>query len=231
MIKGEYKSPKKAQDYNINRFKGGLALVDEDEMELIHGWLTNKSLPNETILDLGAGTGRALKALLKARPKTIYALDQSRAMLKLLEENYPEEVKKGQVKILVGSTNKIALDKNCIDTVVSLHVFKHIRDINPTLKEANRILKSKGFIIFDILNANSVIKFNLGTCYALAKSSLLEALNKNGFNCLEIVALHVFGETVYNFPGAPFIDLIDRFLIKTGLTIGTKLFVLAQKNV
>ncbi len=231
MIKGEYKSPKRAQDYSLNRFKGGLAIVNKDEMEIIENWLSNKISTNKTIFDLGAGTGRAIRVFLKSRPKTIYAFDQSPAMLKLLKENYPTQIKKGQIKVIVGLANKIALDKNCIDIVVSLHVFKHLKDINPALKEVNRILKNKGFIIFDVLNINSLIKFNLGTCYALTKPSIIKILSKNGFNCLEIVPLHVLGETVYNFPGAHFINFFDKFLTKIRLPIGTKFFVLAQKNV
>lgn len=230
MIKGEYKSPKRAQDYNLNRFKRGLALVDKDEMEILENWLPKKTSTNKTIFDLGTGTGRAIKVLLKSRPKTIYAFDQSRAMLKLLEENYPFQVKNGQIKIVVGSSDKIALDKSSIDIVVSLHVFKHLKDINPTLKEVNRILKNKGFIIFDVLNINSLIKFNLGTCYALDKSKLIETLEKNKFNIIMIIPLHVFGETVYNFPGARIINLVDKLVTKFGPTIGTKLFVMAQKN-
>ena len=232
MIQGEYKSPEKARDYNANRFKGGLQLVDSDEMRILERWLTAK-LPRgqAVVLDLGAGTGRTIKQILKIFPKTIYALDQSPAMLKLLEENYPDKIKEGTIKTIVGSSEKTALPKESINVVVSLHLFKHLKEIKPTLIEINRILKSKGLLMFDVLNINSIIRLNLGTCYALDKSSLVKNLAKNGFTCLEIISLHAFGETVHNVPGAPLIHIIDQSLTRVGIPLGTKFFVLAQKNV
>ena len=229
---GEYKSPNRALDYNLNRFKDNLKFIHFDEMKALEKLISISKLKNQAIiLDLGAGTGRAIKFLLRANPKKIYAFDQSPAMLKLLEENYPNEIKKGLVKTIVGSSNKITLPKNTIDIVVSLHVFKHIKDINPTLKEVNRILNQDGFIIFDILNLNSIIRFNLGTCYALDKVYVYKTLEKNGFLVKSILPLHIFGETVYNFGGVKIIDLIDKFISRTGFPISTKFFILAQKYV
>ena len=229
MIPGEYKSPEKAKDYNTNRFSGNLKFAHIDEMEIVEPWI--KPLEKKSIImDLGAGTGRAIKLLLKFNPKLIYAFDQSPAMLKQLESNYPKEVKQGKVKVVVGSSNKISLSSNSVDVVVSLHVFKHIENIDKTLKEVHRILRSGGFILFDVLNINSIVRFNLGTCYALDKSSIINILGKNEFKAIKITPLHAFGETVYNFPGAETVNLIDKVLIKIGLP-GTKFFVLAQKYV
>ena len=226
---GEYKSLEKALDYNLKRFKGNLKFVHQAEMEIIEAWLASFG-QKSIIFDLGAGTGRAIKSLLKAKPKIIYAFDESPAMLKLLKENYPNEIKKGLVKIMVGSSDKISLPGSSVDIVISLHVFKHIKDINQTLKETHRILKTGGVIIFDVLNINSIVRFNLGTCYALDKSSVIKSLEKNGFNIVKIVPLHAFGETVYNFPGSSIINLMDKFLTGTGLPIGTKFFILTKKH-
>lgn len=230
MQKGDYRSLKQADKYYRLRFRN-LSQVKKDEMLLLERWLKATGFDNSVSLDLGTGTGRIVKMLLKHNPKKVYALDRSEAMLEYLNQLYKKGVNAKKVQTIKATSDKIPIKSSTIDVVTAFHLFKHLPKIEPTLKEANRILKTNGYLIFDVLNANSVIRFNLGTCYALAKSSLLKALNKNGFNCLEVIALHVFGETVYNFPGAAFINLIDKLLIKIGLPLGTKLFVLAQKDV
>lgn len=228
---GEYNSPKRAQDYNLNRFRGGLKLIHSDEMEIIKKWLrVTVSKKSPVILDLGAGTGRAISSLINVHPKTIYALDQSKAMLKLLKENYPSEVKKELVKTIVGSSRKISLPEESVDLVLSLHLFKHLRNVIPTIVQVRRVLKKSAFFVFDVLNINSIIRFNLGTCFAKDRSSIIKILKDNGFIVKEIIPLHAFGETVYNLPVSPFIKFIDKLISDKKLSVGTKFFILAQKN-
>lgn len=234
MKKNDYQTKKQAQEYGTERFSGGLSLVDKDEAGLIKEWLKKIDKSRFPIfLDLGTGTGRIIKEHLKHNPKTIYALDQSEAMLKTLAENFSKEIKRGVVKTIKANADRTGQPNNLIDIVTSLHLFKHFSNIEPVLKEVARILKPGGHFIFDALNQKSIIKFNLGTCYAVGLKELRKKLKNEGFLVKEFYFMHNFGETIYNLLGKSSskpLHLIDKKLSQTKLNLGTKIFILARKN-
>ncbi len=228
MKKSDYQSFKQADQYYRLRFSN-LSQVNQDEMLLLEKWL--KDVGTKKIhLDLGTGTGRIVTILLKHHPKKIYALDQSEAMLKYLNHLYKKEVEAKKIRTVKATSSKIPVNSSTIDIITAFHLFKHLPDIEPTLKEADRILKKGGYLIFDALNTNSLIRFNLGTCFALSDIELFDKLSKNGFIIHNVAYLHNFGETVYNLLGlaAKIIQPADLFMSEH-FKIGTKIFVLAKK--
>lgn len=233
MKKEDYKTIKQAKHYHFKRFSKGLKVVDLDEMNLINSWLSRKSLgKNLVCLDLGTGTGRVVKFLLTLNPKKIYALDSSSSMLNYFQQVFEKQIKTGQIKILKSLSHQIPLEDSSVDLITSIHLFKHLKNIEPTLKEARRILKKNGLIIFDVLNASSLVKYRLGSCFALSELPLRSTLVKNGFRIKKIAYLHIFGETIYNLGMFPskIIHLIDQGLANQGLKLATKIFILAQRK-
>lgn len=233
MKQGDYQSIKKAKRYRNERFANGLALVSQDELRILDYWLSGiKKDKMQVFLDLGSGTGRVVKILLKYHPKNIYTLDPSAAMLSILKENYKRATQKSRIKIIQAYSDKIPLSSKSIDVATSLHLLKHLPNLNPTIKEINRILKPGGYFIFDILNKDSLVRFNLGTCFAVSETEITNNLNKNGFVIEDVIYMHIFGETVYNLLGiigAGVLQPIDSLIRATHLKIGTKIFILAKK--
>ena len=87
MKTGDYSTKRKAYEYYSNRFLGGLKYVSWDEASIINNWIDKYSHKGNTYLDLGTGTGRAIKEILKNSPGKVYGLDQSKEMLYVLREN------------------------------------------------------------------------------------------------------------------------------------------------
>ncbi|MDO8503212.1 MAG: class I SAM-dependent methyltransferase [bacterium] len=226
----DYKTTNQARDYQYRRFGNGLLLVSQDEISLLDSWLSLISASqSNSYLDLGAGTGRITGELLRRKPRMVYALDTSAAMLTLLQKNHSREIKKQKLKILSASSNEIPLESASIDLITAFHLFKHLPDINPTLKEAYRVLKPGGYLIFDVLNKNSLVRLHLGTCYALSQTSIKNKLGKNSFKIIEMSPLNIFGETAYNFPIPILVYNIDKLFSRLTPKFATKFFVLAQK--
>lgn len=234
MKPSDYKSLKQAAQYHNFRFAKGTLLVSQDEASLLNNWILTYSQKKGLIfLDLGTGTGRVVVELIKYQPKKIYALDRSDAMLKFLEKTFPNEIKNKLIQLLNATSDKIPLEDNSVDFITSFHLFKHLPDIKPTLEEAGRVLKPNGFLVFEVLNENSLIKFNLGTCVAISYTNLKQKMELAGFKIVETHNLHPLGETVYNLFGgvvAGQIHLLDGLISITLPFVGTKIFVIAQKR-
>lgn len=226
----DYKTLKQAKEYHLKRFDEGLKLISDDELNLVGQWVFQISSNRPLIyIDIGTGTGRILKELLRHSPKKIFAVDQSESMLNQLKLNYQKAIKDEIVKVVFSNSDKIPLSSRTVDISTSLHLFKHLPNVEPTLREINRVLKMGGYLIFDVLNRDSVVRFNLGSCFALSKTEIISKLQKMGFKVLQIVSLHTFGETIYNLPGSNLVHLIDKFTTKMPLSFGTKFFILAKK--
>lgn len=233
MKPGDYQTFKKAQDYHDNRFKDGLVLVSQDELNTIKESLLNLNLTSPKVLDIASGTGRIIPTLLEISPKTLLAIDQSPAMLKQLEKTYNKEVKQGTVKTIQGNSESLPFRKESFDLLTSLHLFKHLANISPTLKEAYRVLKPNGIFIFDVLNNQSIIRFNLTDCYAINPTQIDKLLAKEGFKVERKIYLHALGETIYNQlgrVGASLFHQFDNFITSQNVTVGTKILILARKK-
>lgn len=233
MKKGDYQSLRQVKVYHQKRFSGGLCLVHQNEMAILDEFLSKTKSHQKIFLDLGTGTGRVIKRLRKHKPEKIYVLDSSRAMLDYLSKLFPDEIRQDKVKPLLAPANKIPLKGKVVDIITGLHFFKHLDNISPAVKESARVLKSGGYLIFDVLNKKSVVRLNLGSCYALTLGQLEKKLKDNKFEIQKVAYLHAFGETVYNLfgkSGARLVHFLDRAVNHLNLKIGTKIFVLAKKK-
>jgi len=233
MKSSDYNSAQKADTYHQKRFSGGLSQVHLDEKYYLEKYLTKHQPHPKIFLDLGTGTGRIIKILLNHHPQTIYALDQSKAMLSHTKNQFPTQIKKGTIKPILSQAHHTTLPKESVDSATAFHLFKHLKHPKPTLQEIARVLKPGGLLIFDSLNQNSLIRFNLGSCHATSQKRLADLLLQENFKIIKITPLHTFGETIYkpNFP--PFLKLIhllDKISSHFPIPVATKFLVIAQKN-
>lgn len=230
----DYQSIENAKKYKNFRFQNGLNIIHQDERRLILEWLEKIKLNQDFLaIDLGAGTGRATKILLEANPQKVYAIDSSKAMLKILSEELKPEIKNRKVQIINNDSENFEFAPAIFDMVISLHLFKHLPNLTPTLAKINNVLKKGGYLMFDSINKYSLVQFRMGSCYAYSLKELEKKLNQNGFIINDIKFMHIFGETIYGFSGASvgeILNMFDKLLSIKSLGLSTKIFILAQKQ-
>lgn len=112
-------------------------------------WHTAKRLlaqvplePGATVLDLGTGSGYALRALRERGAGPCYGLDGSPEMATNARSYTDDEA----IAYLVGDFNHVPLDSNSIDHVVSMEAFYYATDPVGTLREVRRVLQPGGTV-------------------------------------------------------------------------------------
>ncbi len=92
--------------------------------------------PEDTVLDVGAGTGRHSVALARTA-KHVTALDPSGSMLRFLREDI-EAQRLDNVDVIEGGWPDAAKEAPEIDVIISAHVLYPIEDIEPFLRAFDR---------------------------------------------------------------------------------------------
>ena len=99
-----------------------------------------------TILEVGCGPGFfTIPAARKANGGTVYALD----VYPMMVENIEKKVRKyrlGNVKSINSPASSTGLGDESIDLILCIDVLSDISDIDATLQEMHRILKSDGIL-------------------------------------------------------------------------------------
>lgn len=126
-----------APEYDDDRFNNsyGQYLHSQERQILVRrlGHISKKS-----ILDMGCGTGRFLDF-------SENGVDFSEGMLGEAQTKFPNH------KLTISDISKMPFENESFEAIYSLHVFMHIdlETIENTIKEAHRILKPNGILIFD----------------------------------------------------------------------------------
>ena len=100
----------------------------------------------QTVLDVGCGGGHLLEDLSLAVGKngSVYGLDPSESQLKSAESRCKELT---NVKLISGSASKIELKAKSCDSVTSIQTLEYIKNLDSTLAEITRILRSNSIFI------------------------------------------------------------------------------------
>lgn len=97
-------------------------------------------------LDLGIGTGRATKIFKKIHPETkVIGVDISYGMLKAAEKINQERI--------CADIYRMPIKSNSVDLAYSLATFTYIKDLGNAMKEAYRVLKPKGQLLWLYLDS------------------------------------------------------------------------------
>lgn len=111
--------------------------------------ITGKKISGK-VIEVGAGTG-VFTAMLSKRPEpeSIYCLDYDRfsveSLMPLVFRNL--EANTSKIKTVLGSYNRMMVDDNYFDYVISLGAIHHSENLLATLQEAYRTLKPGGFLV------------------------------------------------------------------------------------
>ena len=153
----------------------------------------------ETIVDLGSGAGidAFLASKLVGNEGKVIGIDMTDEMLEkarkvAIKNNYKNvEFRKGDIE------EKIPVEDNSIDVVISNCVINLTSNKTNTFKEVYRILKKDGkgrIIISDLITSKEISENNINTnnwcsCIdgALTKENYLKSIKKAGFQNIEVL--------------------------------------------
>jgi len=108
--------------------------------------ISGKTLSNQTVLDLGAGTGIAAYSFAQSGATHVYALEPDPS-LELGRAAIASLVGKLPVTILEGNGENIPLANDCVDVVYARQVLHHAADLPGMLREVERVLRPSGLFL------------------------------------------------------------------------------------
>lgn len=100
------------------------------------------------VLEIGCGSGTNFDFYAHNEIETLYALEPSKGMIKRAQKKAADLGWGNRIKFLESGAEAVELDDASIDTVVITFVLCTIPDWEGALKEARRVLKPDGQILF-----------------------------------------------------------------------------------
>ncbi len=103
--------------------------------------LNNQAFKGKVVLDLGCGSGRYTKELVRLGAK-VSGIDKSDKLIKIAESQLPD------VEFNVGSVENLPYQGSSFDYVFSGLVIDYFPNLNETFAEVSRVLKDNGSFLF-----------------------------------------------------------------------------------
>lgn len=132
-------------DFTGERLVLGKKGIEQLEMEHLHRYNSILDLVKDKIvLDIACGTGYG-SSMLADNAEYVYGVDISRETIEYCNKEY----NKKNLKFFQGSVEKIELEDNSIDVIVSFETIEHVeyKLQEEFLKEIKRVLKNDGILI------------------------------------------------------------------------------------
>ncbi len=146
----------------------------------------------ETVLDVGCGTGNLTRKLLEVLDDSgrVTAIDVSPRMVELAREKNPDS----RADFLVADVSSLPFEDGLLDRVFCFSMWPHVADPKVALQEIKRILKPGGVLhIWHIDSRQTINHVHANAGEAVQKdvlvpaSELAELVRQIGFDIEEIV--------------------------------------------
>ncbi|HJX35188.1 MAG TPA: class I SAM-dependent methyltransferase [Desulfatiglandales bacterium] len=152
---------------------------------------------SETILDIGAGTGRFSLAMAKRLTTgKVICLDISEVMLEYLDRKAGKEGLKDRIKILNAEASSTGLDGGSVDIAISNGVFHELSSPVIVLSEIFRVLKTGGHVIitdFRDTFMGRIVSHHGNNAHGPFKISEMESiLSKTGYRDVKVSSIRSF---------------------------------------
>lgn len=103
---------------------------------------------DKVVLDIASGSGYGTQILSKSAKK-VYGVDVDKDSIKYAKENFLAK----NIEYLVGDGEKIPLENNSVDLVITFETIEHVKNYRQFIKEIKRVLKDDGLAIVSTPNA------------------------------------------------------------------------------
>lgn len=133
---------KGSKDYDRLRRGRYFVFLNRTEAEIVKKYCHGKD-----VLEVGCGTGLIMQEL-QGSVSNIVGIDLSTEMVR-------RSLEKG-LQVSKADATALPFEDNAFDVVYSLKALPHVRDIAKALREACRVVKEEGWVIFEVYNAYSV---------------------------------------------------------------------------
>ena len=160
--------------------------------KLSHGLDDLGVTADETIVDVGCGTGNLTRALLSKLSDAgrVVAIDISNKMVKRARE----KVLDPRVEWHVGDASRMPIDDSSVDRIICFSVWPHFEDPNAAAEEFKRVLRQRGVLhVWHLSPRATINEIHASASEAVANDILVPAtkaaklLEKHGFEPYEVV--------------------------------------------
>jgi ubiquinone/menaquinone biosynthesis C-methylase UbiE len=147
---------------------------------------------DETIVDVGCGTGNLTRALLDklSHAGRVVAIDISSEMIKRASE----KVLDPRVAWHVGDASRTPIDDSAVDRVICFSVWPHLEDPNAAVEEFKRVLRERGTLhVWHLSSRATINEIHASAGEAVAGDVLVPAaeaaklLERHGFTPYEVI--------------------------------------------
>ncbi len=97
------------------------------------------------VLDVGTGFGETVAYLLRRGVERVYTVDVDPAALLAARRAFRSFVELGVLRVVMASAEELPFGDGQFDSVVSVAVLHHVRDVAAALREARRV--SRGLVV------------------------------------------------------------------------------------
>jgi ubiquinone/menaquinone biosynthesis C-methylase UbiE len=129
---------------------------------------------DKVVLDIASGSGYGTLALAKTAKK-VYGVDVNQDAVTYAQANFAAK----NVQYLVGDGEKIPLEDNSVDVVVTFETIEHIDDYKQFIKEVSRVLKPDGLAIVSTPNDLEFAEGNHFHLHEFTYKELMSLLQKS----------------------------------------------------
>ncbi len=141
-------------DISVEKYKKGDNIYSKYDklLDTVYNLAVKSIDKNDKILDIGVGTGNLSKRFIETGYNNIIGLDQSREMLNVAKDKFPN------LKLRLGEFLKIPFENDVFDVIVSTYAFHHLNDEEKSVAilEMLRVLKENGKVVIGDLMFESV---------------------------------------------------------------------------
>jgi ubiquinone/menaquinone biosynthesis C-methylase UbiE len=130
--------------------------------------------PGMTIVDVGCGTGAALRhAAERVTEGRLIGIDPVERMLEIAREHTKGHPAEERIEFRLGSARSLPVDDACADLVLAFDSFDHWQDQRAGLAEVKRVLKPEGRLV--------VVKDRGSPGGRASRAAFEEAIDEVGF--------------------------------------------------